>query len=194
MTEQEGNRRFQRWQVDIPIFIEAEDQTHYCTFYDISPGGALVRPLHGDVMPIGKKVSVDLEFFGHIEAEVRHVTKGVVGLQFLHDESRQDALSAWLMDTRPGRRPVRYSCDIPARIVVDGHKLDCKVTNLSRSGACITSARADRLMVTSEVVLELPGYGTMAALVRHVVDDNIGLSLIDGYDGVLPPDGADDQA
>ncbi len=194
MDETDGLRRFRRWQVDIPIFIEAEDQTHYCSVYDISPGGARVRPLQGDELPVGTRVSLDLEFFGHVEAEVRHQAGGIVGLRFLHDASREAALSTWLVDTRPERRQIRYSCAIPSRIVAGARKHACTVVNLSRSGAGATSDEAGRLVAGSDVVMELPGYGTMAATVRHIQGAMVGLSLIDGYDGPLPPAGSGEQA
>ena len=191
VADEGSNRRCRRWNVQIPIFVEADDQTHYCTVYDISPGGALVRPLQIGAMPIGATVVVDLEHFGHLRAEVRHHTKGVVGLQFLHDATAAQALSRWLMTTRPERRQIRYPCNLEAKIVTNNRELDCVIFDLSRSGAGVRSAQADRLVVASEVLLKWPDYGTMAASVSHIEDDMIGLALLDGYDGRLPPGDAE---
>ncbi len=193
MDETDGLRRFRRGQVGIPIFIEADDQTHYCSVYDISPGGARARPLQGDAMPVGTRVSLDLEFFGHVDAEVRHQAGGIVGLRFLHDASREAALSTWLVDTRPERRQIRYSCAIPSRIVVGARKHACTVVNLSRSGAGAPSDEAGRL------VTKRRGHGT-AELWHHGRHGGshpggmVGLSLIDGYDGPLPLAGSGEQA
>ena len=78
-------------------------------------------------MPIGATVVVDLEHFGHLRAEVRHHTKGVVGLQFLHDATAEKALSRWLMTTRPERRQIRYPCNLEAKIVTNNRELDCVI-------------------------------------------------------------------
>ena len=96
-------------------------------------------------------------------------------------------MSRWLMTTRPERRQIRYPCNLEAKIVTNNRELDCVIIDLSRSGAGVRSAQADRLVVASEVLLKWPDYGTMAASVSHIEDDMIGLALLDGYDGQLPP-------
>jgi hypothetical protein len=63
----------------------------------------------------------------------------------------------------------------------------CTVINLSRNGAAITMSDISKLVISSEVILYLPGYGSIAASVRHNDGNTVGLVLIDGYLGDLPP-------
>ena len=66
-------------------------------------------------------------------------------------------------------------------------EFSCTVVDLSRNGAGITMTEASHLVVSSEVLLCLPDYGSIAASVRHIDGDAVGLALIDGYHGDLPP-------
>ena len=43
------------------------------------------------------------------------------------------------------------------------------------------------LAISSDVVLNIPNYGSIYASVRYINDDTVGLFLIDGYLGDLPP-------
>ena len=96
-------------------------------------------------------------------------------------------LSEWLAAFRPSRPDTRYECQLEASIRTSDFELLAIVTNISRSGAAATTAEVHRLVISSEVILVLPGYGTFAAEVRHIEGNNVGLMLIDGYEGQLPP-------
>jgi len=72
-------------------------------------------------------------------------------------------------------------------LAIGEREVDCVVTDLSRSGAAALVSQATGLLPGSEVRLVLPEYGDIAASVRHVDGDNVGLLLIDGFQGELPP-------
>ena len=51
-------------------------------------------------------------------------------------------------------------------------------------------AEGGNIVVSSEVLLRIPGYGSIGASVRYVDGTKVGLMLIEGYQGPLPLDQA----
>lgn len=187
MERTDTTRRFRRWTVEISGYVEVDTVSHYCTITDISPGGARVRLLDVEPLDPGTEVRLDLEGYGSIPAEVRHSVSGVLGLMFLLDDAEQTGLGRWLVSANLDRPDTRYAYNIQAFLRATSGAYACVVTDLSRTGAGITVPDARGLAVSDEVVLTLPGHAPMAALIRYIVGDKIGLTLIDGYEGRLPP-------
>ena len=182
-----SRRRYRRWMVDLPAYVVADGKTLYCLIYDITPAGARLRVVAGGELLAGRKVSIDLEGYGQIPAEVRHSTLGVAGLAFLHGANDEARFAHWLARLRPHRRQRRYSCHLPAVLVLGAAEIPCVVTDLSRSGAAAQVKDSERLARGSELKLVLPHCEPIAASVRYVEGGTVGLLLIDGYQGELPP-------
>lgn len=181
-----SRRRFRRWSVDLPVYLDVDDNPHYCLLYDISPRGARLRIVDGATPKVDADVVLDLEGYGRIPAVVRHSAAGVVGLMFLHDDSAQEHVARWLLESKPTRRQARHDCRIEASVRTGGQELSCLVTDISRLGAAIQVAEAGQLTTSSEVQLLLPGYRPIAASIRYVLGNTVGLMLIDGFHGELP--------
>jgi len=181
-----SRRRYRRWAVDLPVYVDVDGDPHYCLLFDISPGGARLRVIDGATPPVDTEVFVDLEGYGQIPAVVRHSAANIIGLMFLHDEADQVRLARWLIQAKPTRRQARHPCRIDATVRFGERELACVVTDLSRSGAAIQIEEAGQFVPSSEVKLLLPGYQPITASVRHVVGDTVGLMLIDGFHGELP--------
>jgi len=183
----QSRRRYRRWVVDLPAYIDAAGNTFYCLIYDITPAGARLRVVSGGELAPNADVFLDLEGYGQIPALVRHSSQDNVGLQFLHDERGEAQLHDWLFAVRPARRQHRYSCRLPAMLAIREDRVACIVTDLSRSGAAVEVAAPGRLSTGDEVRLMLPEQDAIAASVRHIEGNSVGLLLIDGYQGELPP-------
>ena len=185
--ETPSKRRYRRWSVEMPTYIDVGGATHYSTITDISPDGARLRLMEETEIAVGTEVSVDLEGYRVIRAEVRHNAGGILGLMFLHDETDAVALARWMVEKKPPRRQTRHECHIEATLNFLGIEVACVVTDISRTGATISIEETGNLVISSEVLLKLPGHSSIAASVRHVEGTSVGLMLIDGYQGELPP-------
>jgi hypothetical protein len=173
--------------VDLPAYVVADGKTLYCLIYDITPAGARLRVVAGGDLIQARKVSIDLEGYGQIPAEVRHSALGVAGLAFLHGANDETRFAHWLTRLRPHRRQRRYNCHLPAVLVLGTVEIPCVITDLSRSGAAAQVEPNEHLARGSEVELILPSFEPITASVRHVEGGTVGLLLIDGYQGELPP-------
>lgn len=181
-----SRRRYRRWAVDVPAYVDVDGTPHYCLLFDISPQGARLRFADGTAPEVGTEVMFDLEGYGQIAAVVRHGGSGVVGIMFLHDEAAEVRLARWLLEVKPTRRQARHACRIDASVRFGKREFPCVVTDISRSGAAIEMEQVDLLAGSSEVELVLPGYAPIAASVRHIAGKTVGLMLIDGFHGELP--------
>ncbi len=186
-----AKRRFRRWSVDVPAYVDVGSASHYCTVTDISPGGARARLLDAEPLVLGTEVCLDLDGYGSVPAEVRHSASGVLGLRFRLDEAEQLVLAQWLASANIERRQRRYTCHIEGLIRTAGAETPCLVTDISRTGAGIRVEEAGNLVLSDEIVLTLPGRAPMAAIVRHIAGEKVGLILVDGYEGELPPTAAE---
>ena len=184
-----ARRRYRRWLVDLPAYLEAGGTTRYCLIHDIAPAGARLRVVGGGTLEPGTEVVLDLEDYGRIPARARHNAHESIGLQFLHDAAGEAKLRAWLLEARPPRRQHRHKCHLPAVLVTQSGDVACIVTDLSRAGAAAQVESTEHLQLADEVELILPDCEPIAASVRRIEDHKVGLLLIDGFQGELPPRG-----
>ena len=184
-----SRREHRRWSVELSALAEIGGKTHYCTITEISPSGARLLLLQEIPVTVGAIIAVEIEGYGVVPARVCYVNTGTLRVLFLHGDGGEEALAHWLLWLSPKRRQTRFACRIEATLRVLDHEYSCTVVNLSRGGAGITMKETAHLAISSEVLLNLPDYGSIAASVRHIDGDIIGLVLIDGYLGDLPPAG-----
>ncbi len=185
--ETPSKRQYRRWFVDLSALVEIDGTTHYCTIKDISPRGACISLIQDVLIAEEALISVDIEGYGLVPARVAHAKGGILRVMFLHGDDGEEALAHWLLWLKPQRRQTRHACHIQATLSVLEREYSCTVVNLSRNGAGISMKDTSHLTIASDVVLNLPNYGSIAASVRHIDRDTVGLVLIDGYLGDLPP-------
>jgi hypothetical protein len=159
------------------------DAAYPCAVYDVSPGGARVQMARAGDLEVGRLVLFDLEGYGVIPAEVRHVEGGFVGLRFTYDAAEEVEFARYLVTTRPPRRRARQAVSAAATLRAAASELPCVVSNIARTGAAVRMDEARHLGPGDEVTLRLAGHTPMQALVRYIDGNLVGLRLIDLYDG-----------
>jgi hypothetical protein len=94
---------------------------------------------------------------------------------FLHDEVGEVALARFLISRRPSRRAPRLQ--LSARAVLTPRKAQVfgTVSDISRTGASVLIDNSAAFAEDDEVLLNIPGHGEIAATVRRVANDRIGL-------------------
>lgn len=181
-----SQRRFRRWETDFAAELEIDGEAHWCRISDISPGGARLHLEAPEAVAVGAAVELALDGFGTVAATVRHSAAGLLGLEFALEAERQVELARWLVARQPGRRQERRKCHVEAAFRTGGVEFACIVTDLSRTGAGLTSADAEVLAVASELTLLLPGEAPLTASIRHVDGNVIGVMFMERYEGELP--------
>ncbi|MCB9946382.1 MAG: PilZ domain-containing protein [Rhodospirillaceae bacterium] len=78
-------------------------------------------------------------------------------------------------DTDDRRAAPRHSVDLPSRMRINGHVLDCRVIELSRHGARVEAPMLPQ--VDTHVALELPNSGTVVARVIRVTESYFALAF-----------------
>ena len=185
--EVQSRRRRRRWQVNLPAVLHLAGKPHNCWIHDLSPGGAQVAAETAGRPASGSQVELYLGGYGTIAAEIRYCRNQRLGLEFLLDQDEQVTLARYLISHQPARRASRHDTHIEATLRKARTELHCVVENLSRTGAAIRILEASSCLVTlEEVLLILPGYGSIAATVRHVDGNKVGLMLTDGFEGPFP--------
>ena len=90
-------RRDKRYQVDLPGQVQHAGEARAVLVSDLSATGALVA---SDGIELfcgsGDGITLGLEEFGPIEAQVVHAGAGFCGLRFLDPHLHRDRLSSWL--------------------------------------------------------------------------------------------------
>jgi PilZ domain len=175
-------RRFRRWAVDLPAYLQFGATQLACRVFDVSPGGARVQLREGEAPRAGTELDLVLDDFGRIPCEIRHGATGVLGLMFLHDEEAELRLARFLIGLKPARPQVRRQLQMPASLHLMTEVLPCTVVNISSAGVALNLATPRELVIGDRVSLELPEHGLIAATIRYVVDSSVGLALIDGID------------
>jgi PilZ domain len=179
-------RRFRRWSVEIPAYVDVAATSYYGILTDIAPTGGRIRLLDARAFAPGTKAALDLEGFAVVPAEIRHSAAGVLGLKFLLEDEQQLRLANWLLSANLHRRRTRHACNVAASLTTADGTVACLVTDLSRSGAGIRVENPAALVPSSEVILSLPNHGPLSAVVRHLSDEKVGLMFLDSYEGRLP--------
>lgn len=80
------------------------------------------------------------------------------------------------------RRHRRWLTDFEAMLVIDAEVMDCRIDDVSPSGARVRICGPAALAVGSELELELPGYNDLSARVRYRAGDRLGLSFLQDPD------------
>ncbi len=181
-----SRRKYRRWQVNLPAVLHVAGEPHNCWIHDLSPGGAQVAAETAGRLAPERDVVLYLGGYGSVDAQVRYSRDRRLGLAFLTEEEARVSLARHLVSLRPARRPARHEARIEATIRSTHAEMTCVVENLSRTGARIQLAEPRHLLLSEEVLLVLPGYGSIAATVRHLDGSRIGLFLTDGFEGPLP--------
>ncbi len=95
-------RRERRYQLDLPAMARAGTSPRTaCAVMvsDLSASGALISVQDpGKAFAAGERLTLLLEGFGAVEAEVAHVGSAFYGLQFLHAHLHRDRLADWLRE------------------------------------------------------------------------------------------------
>lgn len=78
-------------------------------------------------------------------------------------------------DTDDRRAAPRHSVDLPSRVRINGHVVDCRVVELSRYGARVQAPMLPQ--VDTHVALELPKTGSVVARVIRVTDNYFALAF-----------------
>ena len=174
-------RRYRRWSVNLSGNVLVDDEPRFCAIYDISPGGARVQVAEGDEVAIGRQVMLEVDGFGEIPAEVRHSAHGFLGLRFTYEPEEEVEFARHLVASRPPRRRERQAVSNAATLRLAGAEMPCVIVNISRTGAAVTLDETRHFVAGDEVWLRLAGGASLAALVRYVDGNAVGLRLIDEY-------------
>lgn len=161
-------------------FMRANKQEFPCKLQDISVGGAaIMSPV--DVEE-GEKIVAYFDEIGGVEGVVARIFPGGFGMRLTVSAHKRDKLAAhitWLVnkdeiggaDTRRHRRIEVLNKSSTLRFA-DGTVLDCKVLDVSLSGASIgTEARPS---IGSEVI-----FGKMRCRVMRYHERGIGVLFLD---------------
>ena len=186
----EANRRrhYRRWSVHVRATLRIGRRRRACIANDLSPGGAALNLFRSIDAEVGAAASLFLPGYGAIPAELRHVDGRHVGLMFTHDGERALGLARHLVAQRPPRGDPRIEVGAPAQLVVRGATRPCWLANISRFGAGIACEDARSLGLEEEVLLRVPGVGSLGAIVARIGAADFGLVLVDEYlGGVLRP-------
>ncbi len=94
-------RRERRYQIDLPAMARTgsgvKEAAHAVMVSDLSASGALISMQEsGREFSAGERISLLLDGFGAIEAQVAHVGSTFYGLRFLHAHLHRDRLADWL--------------------------------------------------------------------------------------------------
>jgi hypothetical protein len=186
----EANRRrhYRRWSVQVRATLRIGRRRRTCIANDLSPGGASLNLFRSIDAEVGAPASLFLPGYGAVPAEVRHVDGRHVGVMFTHDGEHALRLARHLVAQRPPRSDPRIEVGVPAQLVVRGATRACRLANISRFGAGIACEDAHSLGLEEEVLLRVPGVGSLGAIVVRIGAGELGLVLVDEYlGGVIGP-------
>jgi hypothetical protein len=176
-----SRRRFRRWSVTIPAVVQLGGRSDDCVIRDLSPGGAWIEASDLGGVAAGTPAVLELPAFGPVEAEVRHIRDGHLGLMFLHGTHEEEALALHLVTTEPRRRPHRQAVQVTAMLKTSGVETPCVVVNMARAGARVLLDGARHLSEDEEVALMIGGEHEIAAIVRHLDGSEVGLMFLQEF-------------
>ena len=138
--------RFQRVRVSVlGRYMLADRREFPCQIIEMSPGDAMViAPVSGRP---GEKVIIYLDHLGRIEGTILELTEGGFVMDVVASPRKRDKMSAqltWLankdlLNLPEDRRHERVIPDIRHSSIQleDGRKYNCKITDISLSGAAV---------------------------------------------------------
>ncbi len=179
-------RRHRRWTVNIQAVVRIENEPRFCTVFDISPGGAWIEAEEATQATVGATAELGLENFPLIPAEICHKAENTLGLVFLHDGEAEAELGRYLVSRRPERTEPRKAVGIDVTLIPFRERMACTLTDVSRLGASLAIGDARHLSVGDEVMLSIPDYGEVPAMVVRVAEDHVGLFFRKALIGNLP--------
>ena len=170
----EERRRFQRVKVHLLGRYMLQDQREYpCQVVNMSPGGlAMYAPGIGTV---GERVIAYLDHIGRVEGRITRLIDNGFAMTVSATPRKRDKLAAqltWLANRQilnlpEDRRHDRIVPRNPLGVLTleDGHKVGCRIIDLSLSGAAVSTAAS----VTRPEVGTLLMLGRVQArVVRHL--------------------------
>ncbi len=139
-------RQFQRVRVKVYGRFMLEDRTeHPCQVIDMSPGSALLRA--DRIGELGEKCIAYIDHIGRIEGVVTRQSEDGFAMTIVASERKRDKLAAqltWLanrheLNLPDDRRHERVSPRNPISVLHlgDGREYECRVIDLSLSGAAV---------------------------------------------------------
>ena len=161
-------------------FMRANKQEFPCRLSDISVGGAAVMaPVEVEV---GERIVAYFDEIGGLEGEVVRIFDGGFAMRFRASQHKREKLAAqitWLVNKQDlgdnfGRRHKRFEVvNKPSSLVLsDGTSVDCRVLDVSLSGASIgTAARPPQ----GDIVM----LGKLRCRVMRYHDRGIGVQFLD---------------
>lgn len=174
-------RRHRRFQLALlGRFMRANKQEFPCRLNDISVGGAAVMaPVE---VEIGERIVAYFDEIGGLEGEVARVFEGGFAMRFRASQHKRQKLAAqitWLVNKDElgdtfGRRHQRFEVvnKTSTLKLPDGSSVDCRVLDVSLSGASIgTAARPKK----GDVVM----LGKLRCKVMRYHDRGIGVRFLD---------------
>lgn len=172
-------RTFQRVRVKIYGRFMLEDRSeHPCQVIDMSPGNVSLRTDH--VGEPGEKVIAYIDHIGRVEGVLTRRLEGGFAMTVIASERKKDKLAAqltWLankheLDLPEDRRHERVAPRHPSSVLqlMDGRQYQCRIIDLSLSGAAIEIEVKPALGV--QVVL-----GTMRGQVVRHFDEGVAIEF-----------------
>lgn len=171
--QSEERRRFQRVKVHLLGRYMLPDRREFpCQVVNMSPGGvAVLAPGIGNV---GDRVVAYLDHIGRVEGKITRIIDNGFAMSVGATPRKRDKLAAqltWLanrdiLNLPEDRRHERLAPRNPMAVLTleDGRKLDCRVIDMSLSGAAVTSQQ--RPPMRSQVTLGR----VQGRVVRHIED------------------------
>lgn len=176
-------RAFRRWAVRVQATFRTSGRSFACVAHDLSPGGARIEVAGRTRVKVGAATAFDLAAYGRIPAEVRHISGNKLGLMFTHDGEHQAALARFLVTRPPPRPQTRKLVKAAGSLSLKGRRVLCHVLDLSRFGARVRVDTANDFKEEQEIVFRIDGHGSVPAIVRRVLDNEIGLVLVEAFAG-----------
>lgn len=172
-------RSFQRVRVKIYGRFMLEDRSeHACQVMDMSPGNVALRADRAG-QP-GEKVIAYIDHIGRVEGVVTRITQDGFAMTVIASDRKKDKLAAqltWLankheLDLPEDRRHERVAPRNPQSVLIltDGRQYQCRIIDLSLSGAAIEIDVKPALGV--EVTL-----GTMRGRVVRHFDEGVAVEF-----------------
>lgn len=172
-------RSFQRVRVKIYGRYMLPDRTeHSCQVIDMSPGSVAVRCVAQG--QLGDRVVAYLDHVGRVEGVITRIYDDGFAMSLVVSERKREKLAAqltWLankheLDLPEDRRHERLTPDNPITVMqlADGRQYECRIIDLSLSGAAVEIQVRPALGV--QVLL-----GTMRGQVVRHFDDGIAIEF-----------------
>lgn len=174
-------RRHKRFAVALlGRFMRANKQEYPCRLADISVGGAaILAPVE---VELGERIVAYLDELGGLEGRVTRVFDGGFAIELKVSQHKREKLAAqitWLVNKdelggAAGRRHQRLEVVNKSQTLVlsDGSPVDCRVLDVSLSGASIGTAARPPI---GDIVM----FGKLRSKVMRYHDRGIGVQFLD---------------